>query len=159
MNKKAEEISSAFDCLAVTSVQVYPFKEGPSMGKMLAMASIVLNDQLQVRGLRIMDGENGLFVGYPNDPFYKGDDFRSVCFPMTRQLREHIENCVLEKYQASLDPVDWKVRFRLDNDAIETIVKETDRHSAIETARAKLATRFGSVVDNAEVELAEEVSK
>ena len=157
MNKKAEEISSAFDCLAVTSVQVYPFKEGPFTGKMLAKASIVLNDQLQVRGLRIMEGENGLFVGYPNDPFYKGEDFRSVCFPMTRQLREHIENCVLEKYQASLDPVDWKVRFRLDNDAIETVVTETDRHSAIETARAKLATRFGSVVDDAEVELAEEV--
>ena len=157
MNKKAEEISSAFDCLSVTSVQVYPFKKGPSTGKMLAMASIVLNDQLQVRGLRIMEGENGLFVGYPNDPFYKGEDFRSICFPMTRQLREHIENCVLEKYQASLDPVDWKVRFRLDNDALETIVTETDRHSAIETARAKLATRFGSVVDDAEVELAEEV--
>ena len=157
MNKKAEEISSAFDCLAVTQVQVHPFKEGPSMGKMLGMASIVLNDQLQVRGLRIMEGENGLFVGYPNEPFYKGEDFRSICFPMTRQLREHIENCVLEKYQASLDPVDWKVRFRLDNDTLETIVKETDRHSAIETARAKLATRFGSVVDDAEVELAEEV--
>ena len=157
MNKKPEEISSAFDCLAVTSVQVYPFKEGPSMGKMLGMASIVLNDQLQVRGLRIMEGENGLYVAYPNDPFYKGEDFRSICFPMKRQLREHIENCVLEKYQASLDPVDWKVRFRLDNDTLETIVKETDRHSAIETARAKLATRFGSVVDDAEVELAEEV--
>ena len=157
MNKKNEEISSAFDCLAVTQVQVYPFKEGHFTGKMLAMASIVLNDQLQVRGLRIMEGENGLFVGYPNDPFYKGEDIRSVCFPMTRQLREHIENCVLEKYQASLDPVDWKVRFRLDNDTLETIVKETDRHSAIETARAKLATRFGSVVDDAEVELAEEV--
>ena len=144
-----------FDCLAVTQVQV--FKEGPSMGHMVGTASVILNDQFLIRGLRIMEGENGLFVGYPNDPFYKGEDFRSICFPMTRQLREHIENCVLEKYQASLDPVDWKVRFRLDNDALETLVKETDRHSAIETARAKLATRFGSVVDDAEVELAEEV--
>ena len=159
MNKKTEEkeTSSAFDCLAVTQVKVYPFKEGPSMGKMLAMASIVLNDQLLVRHLRIMDGENGLYVAYPNNPFYNGEDFHAVCFPMKRQLREHIENCVLEKYQASLDPVDWKVRFRLDNDTLETIVKETDRHSAIDTARAKLATRFGSVVDDAEVELAEEV--
>ena len=148
-------IVQQFDCLAVTQVQV--FKEGPSMGHMVGTASVILNDQFLIRGLRIMEGENGLFVGYPNDPFYKGEDFRSICFPMTRQLREHIENCVLEKYQASLDPVDWKVRFRLDNDALETIVKETDRHSAIETARAKLATRFGSVVDDAEVELAEEV--
>ena len=159
MSKKAEEkeTSPAFDCLAVTQVKVYPFKEGPSMGKMLALASIVLNDQLHIRGLRIMEGENGLFVGYPFDPFFKGEDFRSLCFPMTRQLREHIENCVLEKYQASLDPVDWKVRFRLDNDALETVVKETDRHSAIETARAKLATRFGSALENAEVEVAEKV--
>ena len=157
MNKKTEEISSAFDCLAVTSVQVYPFKEGPFTGKMLAMASIVLNDQLQVHGLRIMEGENGLFVGYPNEPTYTREDLRSVRLPMTRQLREHIENWVLEKYQAFLDPVEWKVRFRLDNDAIETVVKETDRNSAIDTATAKLATRFGSVVDDAEVELAEEV--
>lgn len=161
MSKKPEEkeTSSAFDCLAVTQVQVFPFKEGPSMGHLLGLASIVLNDQLQVRGLRIMDGENGLFVAYPNDPFYKGEDFRSVFAPITRQLREHIEHCVLEKYTASIDPVEWKVRFRLDNDAIETIVKETDRHSAIYTARAKLATRFGNALENAEVEVAEEVSK
>ena len=153
------EHTTAFDCLAVTQVRVFPFKEGPSMGRMKGYANITLNDQLQIRGLRIMEGENGLFVAYPNDPFYKGEDYRSVCFPITRQLREHIENCVLEKYQASLDPVEWKVRFRLGDDALETIVKETDRNSAIETARAKLATRFGSVVDNAKAELAEEVSK
>ena len=155
--KKEKETSSAFDCLAVTQVQVYPFKETPSMGKLLGMASIVLNDQLLVRHLRIMEGVNGRYVAYPNDPFYKGEDIHSVCFPMERQLREHIENCVLEKYQASLDPVDWKVRFRLDNDALETIVNETDRSSAIETARAKLATRFGNALENAEVEVAEEV--
>ena len=151
------ENTAAFDCLSVTQVKVFPFKEGPSMGHIKGYAKITLNDQFQIRGLRIMEGENGLFVAYPNDPFYKGEDIHSVCFPMTRQLREHIETCVLEKYQASLDPVDWKVRFRLDNDTLETIVKETDRNSAIDTARAKLATRFGSVVDDAEVELAEEV--
>lgn len=151
------EHTAAFDCLAVTQVKVFPFKEGPSMGRMKGYATITLNDQFHIRGLRIMEGENGLFVAYPNDPFYKGEDFRSLYFPVTRQLREHIENCVLEKYQASLDPVEWKVRFRLGDDAIETIVKETDRNSAIETARAKLATRFGDALDDAEVELAEEV--
>lgn len=93
---------NSFDCLAVTNVQVFPFKEGPSLGHIKALASIVLNDQMLIRGLRVMEGENGLFVGYPCDPFYKGEDFRSLCNPITRQLREHIENCVLEKYQASI---------------------------------------------------------
>lgn len=97
--KDAHPIDSPFDVLAVTNVQVFPFKDGYSgMGHMKGLANVVLNDQLQIRGLRIMDGENGLFVGYPNDPFYKGEDLRSLVCPITRQLREHIENCVLEKY-------------------------------------------------------------
>lgn len=161
MSKKAaeKETSSASDCLAVTQVQVFPFQQVPSMGHLLGLASVVLNDQFQIRGLRIMAGEHGLFVGYPNDPFYKGEDFRNVCCPITRQLREHIENCVLEKYRADLNPVEWKVRFRLDKDTIETVVTETDRHSAIDAARANLKIRFGKVLENAEVECAEEVSK
>ena len=88
-----------FDVLAVTSVQVYSFNDDGSLYCVKAYASIVLNDQIQIRGLRIIAGANGLFVGYPTDPFYEGDDFRSVVAPITRQLREHIENCVLEKYQ------------------------------------------------------------
>ena len=100
--KKEWNATGAFDCLAVTSVQVYPFKEGPSMGHIKGLASVVLNDQFLVRGLRVMDGVNGLFVSYPLDPFYKGEDFKSICNPITRQLREHIENCILEKYQAAV---------------------------------------------------------
>lgn len=91
-----------FDCLAVTHVQVFPFKEGPSLGHMKGMANVTLNDQLHIRGLRIMDGENGLFVGYPNDPFYKGEEFRCICMPLTRELREHIENCVIERYLTAI---------------------------------------------------------
>ena len=152
MNKKAEEkeTSSAFDCLAVTQVKVYPFKEGPSMGKMLALASIVLNDQLQIRGLRIMEGENGLFVGYPNDPFYKGEDFRSLCFPITRQLREHIENCVLEKYSAAVDPKEWVVEFKNGDElSIKMEVSEFTRADAIELTKQKIASKYGNMVANA----------
>ena len=96
------ENSPMFDCLAVTNVQVFPFKESQKLGYTRALATIILNDQIQIRGLRVMDGQNGLFVSYPNDPFYKGDDFRSIVLPITRQLRDHIENCVLEKYQAAI---------------------------------------------------------
>jgi stage V sporulation protein G len=89
------------DCvrLTVTDVQVYPFAEGPSLGHLRGYASITLNHQLQVRGLRIMEGENGLLVGYPVDPFYKGDDFREFCRPLTKELRDHIQEAVLAKYR------------------------------------------------------------
>ena len=95
--------SPDFDCIAVTDVKVFPFKDGVNLGHLKGLAQVVLNDQLVIRGLRIMDGFNGLFVSYPTDPFYKGDDLRSIVNPITRQLREHIENCVLEKYQAAVE--------------------------------------------------------
>lgn len=99
IQESKDETKNIFDCLAVTSVQVYPFKDHAGLGSVKALATVVLNDQFLVRGLRVMDGCNGLFVGYPLDPFFKGEEFRSQVVPMTRQLREHIENCVLEKYQ------------------------------------------------------------
>ena len=151
MTKTEEkEISSAFDCLAVTQVQVFPFKEVPSMGHIVGMASVILNDQFQIRGLRIMEGENGLFVGYPNDPFYKGYDFRSLCFPITRQLREHIENCVLEKYSAAVDPKEWVVEFKNGDElSIKMEVSEFTRADAIELAKQKIASKYGNMVVNA----------
>lgn len=84
--------------IEVTKVDVYPFNEGAYIGRVKAIANIVLNDQIQVRGLRVMDGECGLFVGYPTDPFYKGEGFRNIVFPITAELRRHIEKSVLEKY-------------------------------------------------------------
>lgn len=147
--KKEKETSSAFDCLAVTQVQVYPFKETPSMGHVKGMASVVLNDQFQIRGLRIMEGDNGLFVGYPVDPFYKGEDFRSLCFPITRQLREHIENCVLEKYSAAVDPKEWVVEFKNGDElSIKMKVSEFTRADAIELAKQKIASKYGNMVAN-----------
>lgn len=95
---KQNTTTAEFDCLVVSNVQVFPFMDGLNYGHVKAYAQIVLNDQIIIRGLRVMESDFGLFVSYPVDPFFGGDEFRSVCFPITRQLREHIENVVLEKY-------------------------------------------------------------
>lgn len=91
-----------FERLIVTDVKIYPFRQSQVLNHIKGLAIIVINDQFTVRGLRVMDGESGLFVGYPNDPFYKGEDFHCICQPITSQLREHIENKVLEKYQEEI---------------------------------------------------------
>ncbi len=164
MSKKEEKSqSSAFDCLAVTNCQVFPFKETPNMGHMKGLAQIVLNDQFVIRGLRIMEGENGLYVGYPNDPFYKGEDCRSVCNPLTKQLREHIENCILEKYKATLEPREWSVKFGQSgehpndqiNMSISIKVTECTREDAIEKAKSVLRREYGNFADRVDVLCAE----
>ena len=102
--KKADLIAhilrlEAQSSMPVTACQVFPFKDGPALGNVRALATIVLNDAMQIRGLRVMDGANGLFVNYPMDPFYKGDAFRSICAPITKAMREAIDDAVLGKYK------------------------------------------------------------
>jgi len=87
-------------CLQVTSCNVYLLKE--PHGKTKALARVVLNDQLQLTGLRVMQGCNSMFVSYPCDPSYKGDDFRSLFYPITKPLRDHIEQTVLKAYEDAI---------------------------------------------------------
>jgi DNA-binding cell septation regulator SpoVG len=62
-----------------------------------------LDDQLQLTGLKVIQGANGLFVAYPNDPGYKGEDFRSLFYPLTKDLRNHIESTIIKRYWELID--------------------------------------------------------
>ena len=106
-SKKVTEVASTvkqelvnYPCLVVTASQVFPLRE--PIGKTKAMARVVLNDQLQMTGIRIVEGVTGLFVAYPNDPGYKGEDYRSLFYPVTRSLRDHIEQILLSQYAEAL---------------------------------------------------------
>jgi len=99
MKKQKEKPS--LDALKVTNAQVYPVKAKGS--KTLAMARVVLNEQLQLTGLRVVDGVNGYFVSYPIDPTYQGEDYHSIYYPLQKELREEIEFRILQKYQEVME--------------------------------------------------------
>jgi len=96
----AEVETSTIPVLPISQIQVYVLKE--AVGKTKALARVVLGEQMQLTGLRIVDGANGLFVSYPNDPSYKGEDYRSLFYPITRELRESIEEALVRKYHEVL---------------------------------------------------------
>lgn len=136
------------------------------MGHLKGLAQVVLNDQFMIRGIRIMAGDNGLYVGYPNDPFYKGEECRHVVCPITIQLREHIEKVVIDKYKEALEPREWSVKFGLgqsdehsnDQDCMVITIKVTEciREDAIEKAKSVLSEKCGSALaDKMEVLCAE----
>ena len=69
-------------------------------GNILANASVDLNGVFAIRGVRIMQGQNGPFVSMPS---YKvGDEYRDVCFPCTKEFREQFQSTVLGAYQQQL---------------------------------------------------------
>lgn len=155
------ETVSPFDCLAVTNVQVFPFIQNATTGKMRGLASVVLNDQLQIRGLSIMEGENGLYVGYPSNQMdMECGEVRTCINPITKVLRDHIEACVLEKYKGSIDPHDWVVKFSLSGAVSGTMsvtVSEAFRDDAIATAKVVIENTYGkALAKHMEVVSAEE---
>jgi len=103
MNKKK---INAFDCICVTDVRISLIKQIEGMTHTKALAEIVFNDQLLIRGIRVVEGENGLYISYPF-PFHPttGDDGqpRSTVFPITNVLRDHVEAVVLEKYNDTIN--------------------------------------------------------
>ena len=93
---------NAFDCICVTDVRIFPIKQIDGLTHTKALAEIVFNDQLLIRGIRVVEGENGLYISYPF-PLHPtaGEDGqqRSTVFPITKALRDHVEAVVIEKYQ------------------------------------------------------------
>ena len=97
---------NAFDCICVTDVRIFPIKQIEGLTHTKALAEIVFNDQLLIRGIRVVEGENGLYISYPY-PFHPtaGEDGqqRSTVFPITNVLRDHVEAVVLEKYHDTIN--------------------------------------------------------
>lgn len=97
---------NAFDCICVTDVRISPIKKIDGLTHTKALAEIVFNDQLLIRGIRVVEGENGLYISYPY-PLHPtaGEDGqqRSTVFPITKVLRDHVEAVVIEKYQDTIN--------------------------------------------------------
>lgn len=58
-------------------------------GKMLAYATVTLNDSIVISGIRLYEGDNGRFILFPSRTSKKGRKF-DVAFPCKDEMREMI---------------------------------------------------------------------
>lgn len=69
-------------------------------GRILANASVTLNGCFAIRGVKVINGENGPFVSMPS---YKGrDGYKDVCFPCTKEFHQQFNDTVVTAYQQAL---------------------------------------------------------
>jgi stage V sporulation protein G len=80
------------------SVNVFPIEE--PQGNTMAFASVAVDDLIAIRGIRVVDGENGLFVSMPQSQDKKTGEFHDIAFPINADLRKAMENTILDKYAA-----------------------------------------------------------
>ena len=68
-----------------------------SEGRMKAIASITIDSEFVVHDIRVIDGNNGMFVAMPSKKTPDGE-FRDIAHPISSVTRQKIQDAVLEVY-------------------------------------------------------------
>lgn len=83
------------DCLKV--MRIHKLNNG---GKVVAFADLSVNDELLIKGLRVVKGQRGMFVTMPQEKG-KDDKWYNIVECLSETSRKTITECVLEAYQES----------------------------------------------------------
>lgn len=85
----------------ITAVKIFPASER----KVKAYASIVLDDCFIVRDIKVINGDNKLFVAMPSKKMKDGS-YRDTVHPLNSSTRQLIESTVLEAYETEIAKAD-----------------------------------------------------
>lgn len=70
-------------------------------GKMKAVVSITFDDEFVVHDIKIIDGQNGLFIAMPSRKMGEGD-FRDIAHPLVSETRNKIKDAIFAEYEKVL---------------------------------------------------------
>ncbi len=79
--------------MEVTEVRIFPVEED----RLKAYVAITFDNCFVVRDLKVIHGDNGLFVAMPSKK-RKDGTYRDTAHPLDQQTRQMIESKVLEEY-------------------------------------------------------------
>lgn len=86
--------------MKITSVNVRKInKEG---SRMKGIASVLLDDSFAVHDIRIIEGDNGLFIAMPSRKTATGG-YRDIAHPINPEVRAMFEEAILEAYEKAED--------------------------------------------------------
>ena len=70
-------------------------------GKMKAIVSVTFDDEFVVHDIKIIEGQNGLFVAMPSRKMNEGD-FRDIAHPISSETRNRIKDAIFDEYEKVL---------------------------------------------------------
>lgn len=82
--------------MEITSVNIRKVDKEDS--RMKGIASILIDDCFAVHDIRIIEGDNGLFVAMPSRKTAVGG-YRDIAHPINQDVRKLFEDKILEAYK------------------------------------------------------------
>jgi stage V sporulation protein G len=71
-------------------------------GKMKAVVSVTFDDEFVVHDIKIIEGQNGLFIAMPSRKMGEGD-FRDIAHPLVSETRNKIKDAIFAEYEKVLE--------------------------------------------------------
>lgn len=68
-------------------------------GKMKAIVSVTFDDEFVVHDIKVIDGQNGLFIAMPSRKMNDGD-YRDIAHPLRSETRNKMKDTILAAYEA-----------------------------------------------------------
>ncbi|MDD2446943.1 MAG: septation regulator SpoVG [Tissierellia bacterium] len=84
--------------MKITDVRVRKVAED---GKMKAIVSVTFDDEFVVHDIKVIEGQNGLFIAMPSRKMADGE-FRDIAHPINAATRQKIQEAVFEEYEKIL---------------------------------------------------------
>jgi len=73
----------------------------PNENKLKAVVSVTFDAAFVVHDIKIIDGQNGLFVAMPSRKIGDGE-FRDIAHPLTTEVRNTIIEAIFQEYEKQL---------------------------------------------------------
>ncbi|MBS4024413.1 MAG: septation regulator SpoVG [Clostridia bacterium] len=70
-------------------------------GKMKAIVSVTFDDAFVIHDVKVVEGQNGLFVAMPSRKTPEGE-YRDIAHPISTDARAVIQNAVLRAYEEAI---------------------------------------------------------
>ena len=70
-------------------------------GKMKAIVSVTFDDMFVVHDMKIIEGQNGLFIAMPSRKTPNGE-YKDIAHPINSEIREELKNKILAAYKEAL---------------------------------------------------------
>ena len=75
--------------------------------RMKALVSVTFDESFVIHDLRVIDGNNGLFVAMPSKRTPDGE-FRDIAHPINSEMRKHVQEEVMRVYEETADAAEDK---------------------------------------------------
>lgn len=72
------------------------FKQINTIGKIKAIVSIVIDEMIAIKGIKIIEDSRGLFLGMPRRK--ENDKYVDIVHPIRKEGRRILENTIINEY-------------------------------------------------------------